>query len=389
MSDVDAVLRERLAAAAAFDLDADPQRVREGVTRRQRRIRRRRRGAVVLGVVAVAALAVGVVRLADDGGGGDEDLAVDEGAAPDTPDASTATGPLFRPASGWNTVQTPGGAVAANVPLGPETASGSVPWDTVSQLGDGDVVVFAMVHPSTEVSRADGSFPPRDLPLSLDDAEPGGLEGQPDGVYAERLLGEVDGWNVDVVVFYGAADPSAETRAAAQEQLARLVVPNLRVAETPSAAAAGTCRPSDLEAQVALDGSGGALAGHITVRNVGQAACTLSGQAAAVEPRDTNSTVLPSTTSEAQPAWRQAGDAAPRGWPAVEVAAGAEAQAVLSVRNWCGAFQNRLYFVIRLPGQAERIGGPAPSVQAEPQCQNAQAPMELTVGPFEPARPAG
>ena len=82
---------------------------------------------------------------------------------------------------------------------------------------------------------ADATFPPRELPLSLEDAEPGGLEGQPDHIYAERLQAQVNGWNIDLLVFYGGTaptevppghtEPSAQTVAAAQEQLARLVVP--------------------------------------------------------------------------------------------------------------------------------------------------------------------
>jgi hypothetical protein len=47
------------------------------------------------------------------------------------------------------------------------------------------------------------------------------IEGSPD-VWADRLGARVDGWNNDLVVFY---EPTAEARAAVQEQLARLVVP--------------------------------------------------------------------------------------------------------------------------------------------------------------------
>jgi hypothetical protein len=77
-------------------------------------------------------------------------------------------------------------------------------------------------------------LPLREFPLSLDDAQPGGLEGQPDDIYAERLAAQVDGWNMDLLIFYGGTDPTgvppahtdpSETVAAAQEQLARLVVP--------------------------------------------------------------------------------------------------------------------------------------------------------------------
>jgi len=148
-------------------------------------------------------------------------------------EASCGTAPNFRPASGWEIVQFPQtgvSATAANIPLGPNTQSGDAPWDTVERLEEGDILLYAMFWPA---GKAD--LPPRELPLSLDDAQPGGLEGQPDDIYADRLLAQVDGWNIDLLVFYGGGDPtgvppvpsepSAETRAAAQEQLARLEVP--------------------------------------------------------------------------------------------------------------------------------------------------------------------
>jgi hypothetical protein len=119
---------------------------------------------------------------------------------------------------------------AANIPLGPDTRSGDAPWDTVERLEETDVVLYAMFWPA-----GDADLPPRDLPLSLDDAQPGGLEGQPDDIYADRLLAQVEGWNIDLLVFYGGGDPTgvppvpsepgAETRAAAQDQLGRLGVP--------------------------------------------------------------------------------------------------------------------------------------------------------------------
>jgi hypothetical protein len=109
------------------------------------------------------------------------------------------------------------------------------PWDTVERLAEGGVLLYAMLYPAGEVSAVDAIFPRRELPLSLDEAQPGGLEGQPDNIYAERLGAQVDGWNIDLVVFYGGGDPagaphvraepSVETRTTAQEQLARLAVP--------------------------------------------------------------------------------------------------------------------------------------------------------------------
>ena len=155
----------------------------------------------------------------------------DDAAAP------CGTRPYFRPAPGWKAVQAGIAATAANVPLGPATLAGDMPWDTVERLEDGDVVLFAMLYPDplgeVEASGVDSFFTPRELPLSLDDTELSGFEGQPDHIYGERLGAQVGHWNIDLLVFYGGGDPatrvplepSAETRAAAQEQLARLDVP--------------------------------------------------------------------------------------------------------------------------------------------------------------------
>jgi hypothetical protein len=147
--------------------------------------------------------------------------------------------PGFLPAPGWETSQPGAGgmlATAANVPLGPDALEGNFPaWETIGRLEEGEVLMQAAFIAPLESWGDDAArgFPPRSLPLSLDDAELSGFEGQPDHIYGERLGATVNGWNIDVLVFYGGGDPvtgvpsepSAETRAAAQEQLARLVVP--------------------------------------------------------------------------------------------------------------------------------------------------------------------
>ncbi|MDQ1510452.1 MAG: hypothetical protein QOG50_2296 [Actinomycetota bacterium] len=148
--------------------------------------------------------------------------------------------PGFLPAAGWETAKTPetSSATAANVALGPNSLAGSMPWDTVERLEDGDVVLFAMLSPAVESAALDANFPRRELPLSLDDTVTDinyNFEGQPNHIYADRVEARVNGWNIDLLAFYGGGDrtavppvrraPSAETRAAAQEQLARLVVP--------------------------------------------------------------------------------------------------------------------------------------------------------------------
>jgi hypothetical protein len=150
------------------------------------------------------------------------------------------------------------------VPLGPATSSGNGPWDTVERLEDGDVVLVAMFYPAGESPAVDASFRPRDLPLSADDAQPGGLEGQPDHIYAERLGAQVNGWNMDLLIFYGGTDPtgarpghtdpSAETVAAAQEQLARRTGPRVTAPELPDLA---SCRRGALRGDSRCSGAQG------------------------------------------------------------------------------------------------------------------------------------
>ena len=88
----------------------------------------------------------------------------------------------------------------------------------------GDVLLQALFLPTGESEAVDAQFPRRELPLSLADAQPGGLEGQPPNVTALRLAARLGDWNVDLFVFFG-GEPTADARAAAEEQLARLVVP--------------------------------------------------------------------------------------------------------------------------------------------------------------------
>ena len=204
--------------------------------------RPRRRRAMMVGALAIAsvALVVGVVFARADEHSGRVHIGESTTTAPTTlptTTAPTANFPTFLPARGWQTVTTPSAssATAANIPLGPDSLKGSMPWDTVERLEDGDIVIDAMVYPTGKPA-VDANFPKRELPLSLDDAVTDiNFEGQPAHIYADRIGAQVNGWNIDVLIFYGGGDPtavppvrrapSAATQAAAQEQLARLVVP--------------------------------------------------------------------------------------------------------------------------------------------------------------------
>ena len=162
-------------------------------------------------------------------------------STPPTTNTSAAL-PSFRPAPGWHTSEPGAGgmlATAANVPLGPDALEGNFPaWETIGRLQEGEILMQAWFVAPLESWADDAArgYPPRSLPLSLDDAmNDFGFEGQPDHIYSDRVGATVNGWNIDVLIFYGGGDPTAvppvrahpsvETRAAAQEQLARLVVP--------------------------------------------------------------------------------------------------------------------------------------------------------------------
>jgi hypothetical protein len=162
--------------------------------------------------------------------------------ASSTPPTEPPALPYFRPAPGWHTSEPGTGgmlATAANVPLGPDVLEGNYPaWGSIGRLQEGEILMQASFMAPLEIWADDAArgYPPRALPLSLDEVPSNyGFEGQPDHVYTERVGATVDGWNIDVLISYGGGDPtaappvraqpSAETRAAAQEQLARLVVP--------------------------------------------------------------------------------------------------------------------------------------------------------------------
>jgi hypothetical protein len=235
MTDDDTLIRDRLADAATFDVPTNPRSVREGVARHRRRIRRRRRGIAALGALVVAGLAGTALAVAQHSGterdvtaqvtnSTDDTPASTE--APSTTEAPAATGmPQFRAADGWEVIQADIVTTASTIAMGPNTQSGSVPWDTVERLGKGDIVLFVAAFPMGGSALQDANTPPGALPLSLDDMPPGGLEGNPEIGLTLRTAVQVNGWNLDVMVFFGTDNPSVETQALAQAQLTRLDVP--------------------------------------------------------------------------------------------------------------------------------------------------------------------
>jgi hypothetical protein len=146
-----------------------------------------------------------------------------------TPTSSARTvveGFGFLPATGWTVIQVglPGSAestrmVAANVPISPgDPHRGQLP--ALHAWPPWTIVIDATLKARGEPAR-DAAFPVRSLPLTLADARPVTVPGQPTLEYVLRAA--VDGYNVDASVIF-ASEPTDAMFHKAEEQMARLVV---------------------------------------------------------------------------------------------------------------------------------------------------------------------
>jgi hypothetical protein len=146
-----------------------------------------------------------------------------------TPTSSARTdveGFGFLPATGWTVIQVGlGGSaestrmVAANVPLSPGDPHRGQP-PALHAWPPWTIVIDATLKARGEPAR-DAAFPVRSLPLTLADARPVTLPGQPTLEYVLRAA--VDGYNVDASVTF-ASEPTAAMFEKAEEQIGRLVV---------------------------------------------------------------------------------------------------------------------------------------------------------------------
>jgi hypothetical protein len=156
-----------------------------------------------------------------------------------TPSSSAASGPVelgFLPARGWNVLQaaieaTPARptqqAIAANVPLRPEDDADGIPYSTLLSLPRRGVVVVASFTPAHE-QRGSAPFPSRKLPLRIRDAaphlEPNAQVRPTRPLGHHQLRAKVNGYGVDVNVYFGERRPGPALLKAAQRQLDRLVI---------------------------------------------------------------------------------------------------------------------------------------------------------------------
>ena len=145
------------------------------------------------------------------------------------PKAELNVGPGFLPAVGWDIVATGATAppqaptaVAANIPLSPDDRlQQSPPHATARRLGPNGVLFYVIFYPAGATRATE-----RLLPLQLRHAAvTGSFEGMPPVGSTRRLLARVGAYDIDVLVFFGAEEPSAGVVAEATQQLGRLVVP--------------------------------------------------------------------------------------------------------------------------------------------------------------------
>lgn len=254
--DTDANLRERFSRQADVLPGPDLADVRRRA-QRQAVPPRRRRPWQPLHVRW--AFAVGVALLAGSGFG----FALGSSNTP-----AAASGPVelgFVPARGWNVLQAATRAtrarptrqaIAANVPLRPEDDADGIPYATLLSLPSNGVVVVASFTAGS-ASSGEGK-----LPLRLRDARPHSEYNaqlrptNPLGQY--RLRSDVNGYAVDVDLYFGTRRPAPAVITAAQRQLDRLVVQSvgasspveeralpMRPAATPGAAGQATSRIVD------------------------------------------------------------------------------------------------------------------------------------------------
>jgi hypothetical protein len=167
------------------------------------------------------------------------------------PTAAEVAPPTFESAAGWHTVSTsPDPAVlepnsylaawAANVPFDPAdlaaagdghvlTVAGR-PDATLRSLGPGDVAITVWLTPGTSAPASPNvNFPESGLPPQLSSADVAqSWEGQVAPNVPEYGIGmTVDGRPLEVRVYFGTLQPSAETLAAAQGELDRLRLPSV------------------------------------------------------------------------------------------------------------------------------------------------------------------
>jgi hypothetical protein len=161
--------------------------------------------------------------------------------------ASAPVGVGFLPEPGWDVLQSgtsatlgsPIVSIAANVDLHADDDADGLPLSTLQTLRRNGVVIIASFTARGEEPSHDNGFPARSLPLTIREGKPFGIQLRPDrplGQYEIRAA--VRNHNVHIEIYLGTPKPPRALVAAAQRQLARLVVtprPSASVQRVPAA----------------------------------------------------------------------------------------------------------------------------------------------------------
>lgn len=250
-SDFERVLREAREALPTPD-EPSTQRARSRAVSALRRRRRRARLVVLVGAMLAAAVALGVTA-----------------GSLDAPGVTAAREPAvlgFVPEPGWFALQSPPPAIegqqtvaaAANVPFSPDDVDNGLvepsglPYSTLLTLPPNGIVLVATMAPQTEPHVAPvptaSTYPRAELPLQLRDAvplSPWGARLRPDQPMAQyEARAQLEGYNVDVIVYFGVARPSEALMRQAQRQLDGFVArPGTAVARSRPASTTAPATP--------------------------------------------------------------------------------------------------------------------------------------------------
>lgn len=230
-SDLDRLLQEARDALPAPN-EPSTERARHRALAALRTRRTRPRVLVLVGATLVTAALLGITA-----------------GSLNAPSVTAAREPAvlgFVPEPGWFALQSAPpavegqqtAAVAANVPFAPDDVlnglvePSGLPYSTLLSLPPHGIVIVMTMVPDSEPHVAPVPVNPlyeeRELPLRLRDGVPllqWGAQVRPDQPLAQyQLRARLVEQNVDVVVYFGTARPSASQMRAAQRQLARLVV---------------------------------------------------------------------------------------------------------------------------------------------------------------------
>jgi hypothetical protein len=162
-----------------------------------------------------------------------------------TPSGTAAGNPIglgFLPEPGWDVLQTGADttrdqrviAMASNRAFAPDDTarnlrySSGLPYATLLALPKNGIVIVVSFTTTDRLTTPSDLFPARDLPLSLREASPSagvGAQVRPERPLGQYLLrAAMDGYNVELQIYFGTLRPSPEMIEAAQRQVDRLSV---------------------------------------------------------------------------------------------------------------------------------------------------------------------